>query len=68
MSTSAPKVTPPVTFPARFAWLQQRIQTHVKPYHFAVASAVGLITTLFVVVIAVLILIATNFNVLGWTE
>jgi hypothetical protein len=52
MSTSAPEVTQPVTFPARFAWLQHRIRHHVRPYHVVIAALAGLI----------------NFNVLGWME
>jgi hypothetical protein len=68
MSTSSPEVTSPVTFPARFAWLQHTIKARVKPYHLVMAAALGLATVGFVVVIAVMILVATNFNVLGWTE
>ena len=68
MSSSAPEVTAPVTFPERFAWLQHTIKTRIKPYHFAVATIVALITGGFLTVIAVVVLIATNFNVLGWME
>ncbi len=68
MSTSSPVVTAPVTFPARLAWLQQRIQTHVRPYHLAVGAVVGLVTAIFAAVIVVVVLIVTNFNVLGWIE
>jgi hypothetical protein len=68
MSTSAPEVTAPVTFPEKFAWLQRRIQTHVRPYHLAVGAVVGLVTAIFAVVIVLMILVATNFNVLGWIE
>jgi hypothetical protein len=68
MSSSSPQVTAPVTFPARIAWLQNTIKARVRPYHLVMGVAVGLITTVFAVVVAVLILIATNFNVLGWVE
>jgi hypothetical protein len=68
MSTSAPEVTQPVTFPEKFAWLQRQIQTRIRPYHLVVGAVVGLITGIFTVVIVLMILVATNFNVLGWTE
>ena len=68
MSTSAPEVTAPVTFPEKLVWLQRRIQTHVRPYHLAMGAVVGLITVVFLVVIVLMILVATNFNVLGWIE
>lgn len=65
---SNPVVTPPVTFPERLAWLQRNIQTRVRPYHLAMGAAVGLITVVFVALIAALFLISTNFNILGWME
>jgi hypothetical protein len=68
MSTSSPEVTSPVTFPARLAWLQHTIKARVKPYHLVMGAVIGLATVGFVVVIAVVILIATNFNVLGSIE
>jgi hypothetical protein len=68
MSTSAPEVTPPVSFPSRFAWLQERIPYRPRPYHVVIAAIAGLITVVFLVIVALLILVATNFNVLGWIE
>jgi hypothetical protein len=68
MSDSPPQVTQPVTFPDRLAWLQHRIQARIRPYHLAIGALVGLITAVFGTVIIVLLLIATNFNVLGWME
>jgi hypothetical protein len=46
------------------AWVKR----HCTPYHFTVAAVLGGITAFFAVVIALLILVALNFNVLGWTE
>ena len=68
MSTSAPQVTPPATFPARLAWLQHNIQARVRPYHLVVGATLGLVTGLFAAAILIMILVATNFNLLGWIE
>ncbi len=68
MSTSSPEVTAPVSFPARIAWLQRNIQARVRPYHLVMGVAVGLITAVFAALVAVLLLVATNFNVLGLVE
>ena len=68
MSSSAPELIQPVTFPARLAWLQHRMRHHIRPYHVVVAAILGLITTVFVVAVLVIVIIATNFNVLGWVE
>jgi hypothetical protein len=68
MSTSAPEIIQPVTFPARLAWLQHQMRHRIRPYHVVVAAIVGLITTVFAVITLVIIIVATNFNVLGWVE
>jgi hypothetical protein len=68
MSTSAPEVIQPVTFPARLIWLQHQMRHHIRPYHVAVAAVLGLITAVFVALILVIALVATNFNLLGWIE
>jgi cobalamin biosynthesis protein CobD/CbiB len=68
MATSAPLVTPPAKFPARLAWLQREIQHRVRPYHVAVGAILGLITAVFTVIIVLMLLTATNFNLLGWME
>ncbi len=41
---------------------------HATPYHLTVAAVLGGITALFAVVIALLLLCALNFNVLGLIE
>jgi hypothetical protein len=68
MSSSAPETVPPVTFPARLAWLQHTIRARIKPYHLVVGGVVGLISAVFGGLIAALILIAMNFNILAWME
>ena len=68
MSSSAPETVPPVTFPARLAWLQHNIKARIKPYHLAIGAIVGLISAVFGGLIVVLLLIAMNFNVLAWIE
>jgi hypothetical protein len=68
MSTSAPEVTPPVTFPARLAWLQHQVQHRIRPYHVVVAALLGLVTAVFAAVVLVIVIVATNFSVIGWIE
>ncbi len=68
MSTSAPEVTQPVTFPAGLAWLQHQLRHRVRPYHLVVAASLGLATVVFAALVLVIVIVATNFNVLGWIE
>jgi hypothetical protein len=68
MSTSAPEVTQPVTFPAGLAWLQHQMRHRIRPYHVVVAALLGLVTVVFAVVVLVIVIVASNFNVLGWVE
>ena len=68
MSSTAPQTVPPVTFPERLSWLQHNIKARVRPYHLVVGAVVGFISAIFGGLILVLILIATNFNILGWME
>ncbi len=42
--------------------------SHLTPYHLTVAAVLGLATAGFTALIVVLLLISTNFNLLGWTE
>jgi hypothetical protein len=44
------------------------VEPFLAPYYLTVAGALGAITVAFLVVFLVLILLATNFNVLGWME
>ncbi len=60
--------TPPST-PAR-PWFSPSVWLlpHLTVYHLTVASVLAIASAGFAVLIAVLIIIAQNFNVLGWTE
>ncbi len=62
--TSGVMSTPPSPLPA----LKHYLQPFLTPYYFFIAGMLGAITALFVVVIVLLVLTATNFNVLGWIE
>jgi uncharacterized integral membrane protein len=66
MSTPA---APQTSAPAR---LQDRVmeiaKPYLAPYYLAVAGLLGAITVGFVVVVVLLVLIVTNFNVLGLIE
>ncbi len=66
MSTSSPAAQVPS--PIRKAPLSERIKPYTVPYYLTVAGVIGAITAGFVVVIALLILVVANFNVLGWIE
>jgi hypothetical protein len=68
MPNTAPIVTPPAKFPARLAWLQREIQHRVRPYHVVIGGIIGLITAVFTGVVLIMLLTATNFNLLGWME
>lgn len=59
MSTPAPA--------ARFCPIE-KLKPYLVPYYFAVAAVLGLITVVFAVVVGVLILMVTNFNILGLIE
>ncbi len=50
----------------------ERIKEHIKPffvpYYLLVAAVLGAITAGFAIVVVLIILVVTNFNVLGWME
>jgi multisubunit Na+/H+ antiporter MnhC subunit len=50
------------------AWLMERVKPFLAPYYLTVAAVLGAITVGFAVVTVLLVLVATNFNVLGWME
>ena len=67
MSTPAP--TPPVSFPFPVpAWLIERMKPFLSPYYLVIGAVLGAITAGFVALTVVLILVATNFNLLGLIE
>jgi len=55
-----------VPFPSR-AWVKSVAQ-NARPFHITVAVLVALITVVFAGVVGVLLLVATNFNILDWME
>ncbi len=67
MSTPSPAPEVSAPFPS-VAWFREEWRSFLTPYYLTVAAVLGGVTVLFVVVTAVLVLIATNFNVLGWWE
>jgi hypothetical protein len=61
MSTSSPTASASPS-------LMERLKPYTAPYYLTVAAVLGAISTVFAVVTIVLILIVTNFNILGWWE
>jgi hypothetical protein len=55
--TPAPQVT----------WAE-RVKPFLAPYYLVLAAFLGLITVVFSVVVILLLIVALNFNVLGWIE
>jgi hypothetical protein len=47
---------------------ERHVKPFLTPYYFAVASVLGGITAVFVVVTVLLIIVVANCNVLGWVE
>jgi hypothetical protein len=62
-SSAAPK-----TFAGFIADVRERAKPYLVPYYLTVAAVVGAITAVFVVMTVLIILVATNFNVLGLIE
>jgi hypothetical protein len=44
------------------------LKPYLAPYYLTVAAVLGAITAGFAVVFVLLVLVVTNFNVLGWIE
>ncbi len=68
LASSAPQAvagapTPP--FPKRIV---ARVKGVATPFHLVCVAVIGLISAIFAVVIGVLLLISTNFNILAWME
>jgi len=61
---AAPSSTP---VPPHLAVLE-RIKPFLVPYYLGVAALLGAITVGFVVLVALIVLVVNNFNVLGWME
>lgn len=50
------------------AVFQLLIKPHTMPFHVAAAALAGLVTVVFLVITLLMIMVATNFNVLDWIE
>ena len=44
------------------------IKPHTMPFHVAALAIAGLITVVFIVITLLMIMVATNFNILDWIE
>jgi hypothetical protein len=51
-----------------FAGFKKRLAPYCVPYYLTLAAVLGGITTIFVVLTLIIVLVATNFNVLGLIE
>jgi hypothetical protein len=50
------------------AAFQLLIKPHTMPFHVAAAALAGVITVVFLVIVLLMIMVATNFNLLNWIE
>ena len=67
---SSPEVIPNrnPALPGPRALFDRHVRPHLTPFNLSIAALIGLITALFGAITLILILVATNFNVLGWME
>jgi len=66
---STPSPVPPASAPTSQKWgLIERVKPFLAPYYLTVAAMLGAITVGFAVVTVLIVLVVTNFNVLGWME
>jgi hypothetical protein len=56
------------TSPAAKPCMLDRVKPYLVPYYLTLLGLIGAITVGFVVLIGLLVLVVTNFNVLGWME
>jgi hypothetical protein len=66
MPTSSPAA--PVSAPTRPFCPIERLKPFLVPYYITVAAVLGAIPAVFAVATVVIVLVVTNFNVLGWME
>ena len=60
--------SPAVDSTAKPCPFERYVKPWLTPYYMTIAGVLGGVTAVFTVVIVLLVLVATNFNVLGWTE
>lgn len=68
MATSTPKAAPAPTFAESIAGMKKRLAPYLVPYYLTVGAVLGGITVGFIVLTVLIVLVATNFNVLGLIE
>jgi hypothetical protein len=71
MSTPSPApeaATPPAPKFCPIVWVKECMMPYLVPYYLTVAAVLGAITAGFAIVFVLLILVATNFNVLSLIE
>jgi hypothetical protein len=61
-------ITETLLWPVNQPFFQKHIKPFLTPYYLVVAGVLGAATAGFVTLIIVLLIIATNFNVLGAIE
>ena len=67
MPTPSPAVQASAPTSPKFC-LMAWVKPYLAPYYLTVAAVLGAITVGFAVVTVLLVLVVTNFNVLGWIE
>ncbi len=67
MATPTPTAAPK-TFADFIAGLKKSAEPYLVPYYLAFAAVMGAITVGFIVLTLLIVLVATNFNVLGLIE
>ncbi len=65
---SQPTASAPASKPNRPYCPSTWLKPYLTPYYFTVAAVLGAVTAGFILLITVLLIIATNFNVLGAVE
>jgi uncharacterized RDD family membrane protein YckC len=68
MATPTPTAAPEPTFADFIAGLKKRAEPYLVPYYLTFAAVIGAVTVGFIVLTLLIVLVATNFNVLGLIE
>ncbi len=68
MATSTPKLERAPTFADTVAGVKKGMEPYAVPYYITYGAILGAITVGFIVLTLVIVLVATNFNVLGLIE
>jgi hypothetical protein len=68
MATSPSTAASKKSFADSIAGVRERAKPYLVPYYLTIAAVLGAITAIFVVITVLIVLVATNFNVLGLIE